>query len=136
MVHTVATTLALGAVEAIGVQEGMASAPKMFALGLLSWMYWRELEHSEAFIREKFARKPNAEANVLPSRPAGNYGENPPRPSARPMRYRPRPCRPASTGRSRAATRAGLLDRGGRSVCRPPVVLYPITPASDIPHER
>ncbi|MUM34821.1 hypothetical protein FZI93_25695, partial [Mycobacterium sp. CBMA361] len=38
----------------------------MFGLGLLSWMYGRELEHSEAFIREKFGRKPEiAEANVL-----------------------------------------------------------------------
>ena len=48
----------------------------MFALGLLSWMYGRELEHSEAFIREKFARKPDiAEANVLALKAGWNYGE-------------------------------------------------------------
>lgn len=68
VVHTVAmTTLTLGAVEAIGASKKDGQRAKnMFALGLLSWMYGRELEHSEAFIREKFARKPEiAEANVL-----------------------------------------------------------------------
>src|SRR5246500_2076130 len=61
------TTLTLGAVEAIGAtKKDGQRAKNMFALGLLSWMYGRELEHSEAFIREKFARKPDvAEANVL-----------------------------------------------------------------------
>jgi 2-oxoglutarate ferredoxin oxidoreductase subunit alpha len=48
----------------------------MFALGLLSWMYNRELEQSEAFIREKFARKPEiAEANVLALKAGWYYGE-------------------------------------------------------------
>ncbi len=52
----------------------MASARKnMFALGLLSWMAGRELEHSEV-IREVLARKlRNAEANNFAGR--WNYGE-------------------------------------------------------------
>lgn len=78
VVHTVAmTTLTLGAVEAIGASKKDGQRAKnMFALGLLSWMYGRELEHSEAFIREKFARKPEiAEANVLALKAGWNYGE-------------------------------------------------------------
>ena len=71
------TTLTLGAVEAIGASKKDGQRAKnMFALGLLSWMYGRELEHSEAFIREKFARKPDiAEANVLALKAGWNYGE-------------------------------------------------------------
>ena len=71
------TTLTLGAVEAIGAtKKDGQRAKNMFALGLLSWMYGRELEHSETFIREKFARKPDvAEANVLALKAGWNYGE-------------------------------------------------------------
>ena len=71
------TTLTLGAVEPIGAtKKDGQRAKNMFALGLLSWMYSRELEHSEIFIREKFARKPEvAEANVLALRAGWNYGE-------------------------------------------------------------
>ena len=71
------TTLTLGAVEPIGAtKKDGQRAKNMFALGLLSWMYGRELEASEAFIREKFARKPEiAEANVLALKAGWNYGE-------------------------------------------------------------
>ena len=84
-------TLTLGAVESIGASKKDGQRAKnMFALGLLSWMYGRELEHSEAFIREKFARKPDiAEANVLALKAAGTTAR-PPRRSPAPTRWRPR----------------------------------------------
>src|ERR1700752_144528 len=78
VVHAVPmTTLTLGAVEQIGASKKDGQRAKdMFALGLLSWMYGREIEPQEAFIREKFARKPDvAEANVLALRAGWNYGE-------------------------------------------------------------
>ncbi len=51
-------------------------AKNMFALGLLSWMYHRGTEGTEAFLREKFAKKPElAEANILAFRTGWNYGE-------------------------------------------------------------
>src|SRR5271169_1274954 len=54
------TTLTLGAVEAIGASKKDGQRAKnMFALGLLSWMYGRDIESQESFIREKFARKPD-----------------------------------------------------------------------------
>src|ERR1700761_2107143 len=71
------TTLTLGAVEPIGASKKDGQRAKnMFALGLLSWMYGRELEASERFINEKFGRKPDiAEANVLALKAGWNYGE-------------------------------------------------------------
>src|SRR6201998_3913750 len=56
VVHAVQmTTLTLGAVEAIGASKKDGQADKkMFALGLLSWMYGRKIEPQEVFIREKF----------------------------------------------------------------------------------
>ena len=48
----------------------------MFALGLLSWMYHRPTEGTEAFLRAKFAKKPEiAEANVAAFRAGWNFGE-------------------------------------------------------------
>ena len=85
------TTLTLGAVEAIGASKKDGQRAKnMFALGLLSWMYGRPIETSEAFIREKFTRKPDiAEANVLALKAAGTTGK-PPKPLRLPTRWRPR----------------------------------------------
>ncbi|MGL1260107.1 2-oxoacid:acceptor oxidoreductase family protein, partial [Vibrio parahaemolyticus] len=48
----------------------------MYALGLLSWMYSRPTEGTIAFLRDKFAKKPDiAEANVAAFRAGYNYGE-------------------------------------------------------------
>lgn len=139
VVHTVAmTTLTLGAVEAIGASKKDGQRAKnMFALGLLSWMYGRELEHSEAFIREKFARKPEiAEANVLALKAGWNYGETTeafgttyeiPPATLPPGEYR------QISGNTALAY--GIVVAG--QLAGLPVVLgsYPITPASDILHE-
>src|SRR4051812_18319173 len=59
-------TLTRGALEPTGMSKKDAERAKnMFALGLLSWMYHRGTEATEAFLREKFAKKPDlAEANI------------------------------------------------------------------------
>src|ERR1700712_2138407 len=66
------------ALEPTGMSKKDAERAKnMFALGLLSWMYHRGTEGTEAFLREKFAKKPElAEANILAFRTGWNYGEN------------------------------------------------------------
>ncbi|MCV7121794.1 2-oxoacid:acceptor oxidoreductase subunit alpha [Mycobacterium lacus] len=139
VVHAVAmTTLTLGAVEAIGASKKDGQRAKnMFALGLLSWMYGRELEHSEAFIREKFARKPEiAEANVLALKAGWNYGETT---EAFGTSYEVSPATlPAGEYRQISGNTAlayGIVAAG--QLAGIPVVLgsYPITPASDILHE-
>jgi len=132
------TTLTLGAVEAIGASKKDGQRAKnMFALGLLSWMYGRPIETSEAFIREKFARKPDiAEANVLALRAGWNYGETT---EAFGTSYDVAAAKlPPGEYRQISGNTAlayGIVTAG--QLAGIPVVLgsYPITPASDILHE-
>ena len=111
-------------------------AKNMFALGLLSWLYSRPLEGTRAFLKSKFAKKPEVlEANLTALTAGYHYGETSedftvhfevaPAPMA-PGRYR------NITGN--VATAYGLVTAAHRSGL--PLVLgsYPITPASDILH--
>ncbi len=133
------TTLTLGAVEAIGASKKDGQRAKnMFALGLLSWMYGRELEHSESFIREKFARKPDvAEANVLALKAGWNYGETT---EAFASTYEVAPAK-LKTGEYRqisgnTALAYGIVAAGVLADLQVVLGTYPITPpASDILHE-
>jgi 2-oxoglutarate ferredoxin oxidoreductase subunit alpha len=132
------TTLTLGAVESIGASKKDGQRAKnMFALGLLSWMYGRELEHSESFIREKFARKPDvAEANVLALKAGWNYGETT---EAFGTTYEVSPAK-LKTGEYRqisgnTALAYGLVTAGHLGGLQIVLGTYPITPASDILHE-
>ncbi|OLP01320.1 2-oxoglutarate ferredoxin oxidoreductase subunit alpha [Mycolicibacterium porcinum] len=132
------TTLTLGAVEAIGAtKKDGQRAKNMFALGLLSWMYGRELEHSEAFIREKFSRKPDvAEANVLALKAGWNYGETT---EAFATTYEVSPAK-LKSGEYRqisgnTALAYGIVTAGHLAQIQVVLGTYPITPASDILHE-
>ncbi|MFF1869934.1 2-oxoacid:acceptor oxidoreductase family protein, partial [Kitasatospora herbaricolor] len=71
------TTLTLEALKDSGLARKDAERAKnMFALGLLSWMYHRPTEGTEAFLRSKFAKVPLvAEANVVAFRAGWNFGE-------------------------------------------------------------
>jgi 2-oxoglutarate/2-oxoacid ferredoxin oxidoreductase subunit alpha len=132
------TTLTLGAVEPIGAtKKDGQRAKNMFALGLLSWMYGRELSHSEAFIREKFARKPEiAEANVLALKAGWNYGETT---EAFATTYEVGAAK-LNSGDYRqiagnTALAYGLVTAGQLANTQVVLGTYPITPASDILHE-
>jgi 2-oxoglutarate ferredoxin oxidoreductase subunit alpha len=138
-VHKVAmATITQGALADTGLGKKDAERCKnMFALGLLSWMYHRPTEGTEAFLREKFAKKPDiAEANVLAFRAGWNYGETT---EAFAVTYEVAPAKLAAgtyrqiTGNTALAY--GIVAAGKQSGL--PVVLgtYPITPASDILHE-
>ncbi|MGV0835139.1 2-oxoacid:acceptor oxidoreductase subunit alpha [Mycolicibacterium thermoresistibile] len=132
------TTLTLGAVESIGASKKDGQRAKnMFALGLLSWMYGRELEQSEAFIREKFARKPEvAETNVLALKAGWNYGETT---EAFAVTYEVAPAK-LKSGEYRqisgnTALAYGIVTAGHLGDLQVVLGTYPITPASDILHE-
>ncbi|BBY82908.1 2-oxoacid:acceptor oxidoreductase subunit alpha [Mycolicibacterium pulveris] len=132
------TTLTLGAVESIGASKKDGQRAKnMFALGLLSWMYGRELSHSEAFIREKFARKPDiAEANVLALKAGWNYGETTEAFASTyevaPAKLKPGEYRQIS---GNTALAYGIVTAGQLAGIQVVLGTYPITPASDILHE-
>src|ERR1700692_1124205 len=132
------TTLTLGAVEAIGASKKDGQRAKnMFALGLLSWMYGRDSESQESFIREKFARKPDvAEANVLAVRAGWNYGETT---EAFGTTFEVGPAKlPSGEYRQISGNTAlsyGLITAGQLANVQIVLGSYPITPASDILHE-
>ncbi|GAB78064.1 2-oxoglutarate ferredoxin oxidoreductase subunit alpha [Austwickia chelonae] len=111
-------------------------AKNMFALGLLSWMYSRNIEGTRSFLKTKFAKKPDILAANLTALEAGwSYGETT---EAFDVRYTVDPA-PMAPGRYRnitgnVATAYGLVAAAHRSGL--PLLLgsYPITPASDILH--
>ncbi|MCV7266975.1 2-oxoacid:acceptor oxidoreductase subunit alpha [Mycolicibacterium doricum] len=132
------TTLTLGAVEEIGASKKDGQRAKnMFALGLLSWMYGRELHQSEIFIQEKFARKPDvAAANVLALKAGWNFGETT---EAFATTYEVSPAK-LQSGEYRqisgnTALAYGIVAAGVLADTQVILGTYPITPASDILHE-
>ena len=137
--HLVAmATLTRGALEPTGMSKKDAERAKnMFALGLLSWMYHRGTADTEAFLREKFKKKPElAEANILAFHAGWNYGETT---ESFGVTYEVAPAALAEgtyrqiTGN--LALAYGVVAAGQQS--KLPVFLgtYPITPASDVLHE-
>jgi 2-oxoglutarate/2-oxoacid ferredoxin oxidoreductase subunit alpha len=132
------TTITLAAVESIGAtKKDGQRAKNMFALGLLSWMYGRELEASEVFIRDKFARKPEiAEANVLALKAGWNYGETT---EAFAVTYEVAPAKLKSGDyrqiSGNTALAYGIVAAGQLGDIQVVLGTYPITPASDILHE-
>ncbi|MFI2778100.1 2-oxoacid:acceptor oxidoreductase subunit alpha [Streptomyces sp. ALB3] len=134
------TTLTIEALKEFGLSRKEAERSKnMFALGLLSWMYNRPTEGTEAFLRSKFAKKPViAEANVAAFRAGWNFGETT---EDFAVSYEVAPASqafPTGTYRNISGNLAlsyGLIAAGRQADL--PVYLgsYPITPASDILHE-
>jgi len=72
------TSMTVGALKDIeGVTAREAERAKnMFALGLMSWLYGREVESTIGFLRTKFAKRPEiAEANVKAFNTGYAFGE-------------------------------------------------------------
>ncbi len=111
-------------------------AKNMFALGLLSWLYDRPTEGTEAFLHAKFAAKPEIlKANLAALQAGWNYGETT---EDFAVRYSIAPA-PMQQGTYRNITGNTALAYGlvvGAHLAGRPLVLgsYPITPASDVLH--
>ncbi|MDE0777235.1 MAG: 2-oxoacid:acceptor oxidoreductase subunit alpha, partial [Nocardioides sp.] len=138
-VHTVDLTgMTVEAVKEYGLsRKDAARAKNMFALGLLSWMYGRPTEGTEAFLAKRFAKVPDIrDANITAFKTGWNYGETT---EAFAVQYEIKPAEmTAGTYRNITGNLAlsyGLVAAGVQSGL--PVFLgsYPITPASDILHE-
>jgi 2-oxoglutarate ferredoxin oxidoreductase subunit alpha len=134
------TTLTLEALKDSGlVRKDAERAKNMFALGLLSWMYHRPTEGTEAFLLRKFAKKPDiAAANVAAFRAGWNFGETT---EDFAVSYEVAPASaafPAGTYRNISGNLAlsyGLVAAARQSGLPLFLGSYPITPASDILHE-
>ncbi|MEU6526114.1 2-oxoacid:acceptor oxidoreductase subunit alpha [Streptomyces sp. NPDC046924] len=132
------TGMTVEAVKPFGLsRKDAARAKNMFALGLVSWLYGREVDGTAAHLTTKFAKKPAIrDANVTALRAGWNFGETT---ETFAVSYRVKPAA-AAPGRYRnitgnTALSYGLVAAGHLSGL--PVFLgaYPITPASDILHE-
>ncbi|HZS24873.1 MAG TPA: 2-oxoacid:acceptor oxidoreductase subunit alpha [Gaiellaceae bacterium] len=139
-VHSVPlTTLTVGALKGIeGVTPREAERAKnMFALGLMSWLYGRQVEATEAFIASKFAKRPEiAEANLKALRAGYAFGETT---ETFAVHYEVRPAKLApGTYRNITGNQAlsyGLIAASKLSGLPLFLGAYPITPASSILEE-
>ena len=138
-VHAVALTSI--AVEALAsftelTRKEKERAKNMFALGLLSWLYTRPMEGTEAFLKSKFGAKPDIlEANLTALHAGFHYGETT---EDFAVSYEVAPA-PMEAGTYRNVTGNVAMSLGlvaAAHKARRPLFLgsYPITPASDILH--
>ena len=132
------TSMTVESVKAFGLsRKDAARAKNMFSLGLLSWLYGRPVEATEAFLVKRFAKKPAIrDANIAAFRAGWNFGETT---ESFAVSYEVKPA-PMTTGTYRnisgnLALSYGLLAASARSGLQLFLGAYPITPASDILHE-
>lgn len=128
----------LSAVKETGISTKEANRCKNFwTLGLMFWIYGRELEATTKWIESKFKKEPAiAQANILALKGGWAYGETA---EVSHFRYEV-PAAPVAKGLYRniggnQATALGVVAAAQLSGV--PVVFgaYPITPASDVLHD-
>lgn len=112
-------------------------AKNMFVLGFLYWLYDRNMENTENFLKEKFGKKPEIlESNLRVLHAGYNFGDTV---EAFSTRFRVEKAR-MEPGTYRSITGNTALTFGliaASQQANLPIFLgtYPITPASDILHE-
>ena len=118
--------------------KSMLKCRNMFAVGLVCWLFNRDLKIAEDFIREKFAKKPAvAEANIKVIRAGWDYGHNTHSSVAHTYRIESKTTTPGRymdiTGNK--ATAYGLIAAAEKAGLKLYLGSYPITPATDVLHE-
>ncbi len=119
--------------------KSMLKCRNMFALGIVCWLFNRDLELVNNFLREKFAKKPAiAEANIKVVRAGHDYGAN--THASTPFTTYRIETKDKKPGRymditGNKATAYGLIAAAEKAGLRLYLGSYPITPATDILHE-
>ena len=118
--------------------KSMLKCRNMFAVGLVCWLFNRDLKIAEDFIREKFAKKPEiAEANIKVIRAGYDYGHNTHSSVAHTYRIESKSTTPGRymdiTGNK--ATAYGFIAAAEKAGLKLYLGSYPITPATDVLHE-
>ena len=119
--------------------KSMLKCRNMFALGLICWLFNRDLELVNNFLREKFAKKPAiAEANIKVVRAGHDYGAN--THASTPFTTYRIETKDKKPGRymditGNKATAYGLIAAAENAGLKLYLGSYPITPATDILHE-
>ena len=119
-------------------QKAMLKCRNMFAVGLVCWLFSRDLDVAFNFLREKFARKPAiAEANIRVIQAGYDYGHNTHSSATNVYRIETREKQPGRymdiTGNK--ATAYGFIAAAEKAGLKLYLGSYPITPATDVLHE-
>ena len=118
--------------------KAMLRCKNMFALGLVCWLFNRNLKAAENMLRQKFAKKPEiAAANIKVLNDCYNYGANT---HASTSTYKIESKSPKAKGlytdiNGNKATSYGLIAAAEKAGLELYLGSYPITPATDILHE-
>lgn len=138
MIKVPMTKLTRGAVEELGMSTKLADRCRnFFAMGLVFWLYGRDLEPTLRFIEAKFGKKPEvADANVRALKAGWNYGETT-EALATSFHVSPAKLKPGTYKNimGNQALVYGLIAAAKMSNKDLFLGSYPITPASDILHE-
>lgn len=132
------TRLTRESVKETGISTKLADRCKnFFAMGLVFWLYGRDIQPTLRFIDEKFGKKPDiADANRRALNAGWNYGETT---EAFASTYQVSPAKlKAGTYRNIMGNQAlawGLIAASELSKKSLFLGSYPITPASDVLHE-
>ena len=118
--------------------KAMMKCRNMFALGLVCWLFDRDLNLVANFLREKFAKKPAiAEANIKVIQAGWDYGHNTHSNAINVYRVETKEKTPGRymdiTGNK--ATAYGFIAAAEKAGLRLYLGSYPITPATDVLHE-
>jgi len=118
--------------------KAMLKCRNMFALGLVCWLFDRDLNLVANFLREKFAKKPAiAEANIKVIQAGWDYGHNTHSSAINVYRVESKEKEPGRymdiTGNK--ATAYGFIAAAEKAGLKLYLGSYPITPATDVLHE-
>jgi 2-oxoglutarate ferredoxin oxidoreductase subunit alpha len=133
------TTMVKSALADSGMDmKAMMKCRNMFALGLVCWLFDRDLSLVANFLREKFAKKPAiAEANIKVIQAGFDYGHNTHSSTVNVYRVESKHKEPGRymdiTGNK--ATAYGFIAAAEKAGLKLYLGSYPITPATDVLHE-
>ena len=118
--------------------KAMLKCRNMFALGLVCWLFSRDLDLVANFLRDKFAKKPAiAEANIKVIQAGYDYGHKTQSSAANVYRIESKQNKPGRymdiTGNK--ATAYGFIAAAEKAGLKLYLGSYPITPATDVLHE-
>ncbi len=138
VIEVAMTSMTKESIKDLGLDnKSITRSKNMFALGIVYWMYNREMSHTLNFFEQKFKYKPEiAEANAKVLKAGFYYAETL---ELIPNAYKIAPsAMPKGTYRiinGNTATAWGFLAAAEKSGLELFLGSYPITPATDILHE-
>lgn len=117
--------------------KSMNRSKNMFALGLILWLYNKDITPAEKLLKKKFGKKPSIlEANLKVLNDGYNYGHNT-HASVKTYKIEGRDQKPGryTEVSGNQATAYGLVAAAEKAGVQLFLGSYPITPATDILHE-